>query len=112
MASSPFGTPPYSPPGQREPVTPNTGLRARTTPNQGSNEVFLQGGDASPTSSTISNLSRILEPSRSLYRPIPVAPASTFATPARKVVIRSDPSLVTCFDPADKELYDLWAPKQ
>ena len=25
--------------------------------------------------------------------------------------IRSDPSLLTCFDPADKELYDLWVPK-
>lgn len=33
-------------------------------------------------------------------------------TPVRRVAIRSDPSLVTCFDPADKELYDLWVPKQ
>ncbi|KAH9853491.1 hypothetical protein C2E23DRAFT_728155 [Lenzites betulinus] len=110
-SASRFSTSPFSPQG-REPVTPDTGLRART-PHQGNSEL-PQGGDASPTSSTISNLSRILEPSRSLYRPIPSAPSSAFGTPAsaRKVVIRADPALVTCFDPADKELYDLWAPKQ
>lgn len=33
-------------------------------------------------------------------------------TPGRKIIIRSDPSLVSCFDPADKELYELWVPKQ
>ncbi|KDR83683.1 hypothetical protein GALMADRAFT_662906 [Galerina marginata CBS 339.88] len=33
-------------------------------------------------------------------------------TPRRRVLLRSDPSISTCFDPADKELYDLWAPKQ
>ncbi|KAI0349417.1 hypothetical protein OH77DRAFT_1594236 [Trametes cingulata] len=102
-----FTTPPVSSP-PREPVTPDTGLRNRGTPRSERG----QGGDASPTSSTISNLSRILEPSRSLYRPIPSAPPSTFGTPSRKVVIRADPALVTCFDPADRELYDLWAPKQ
>ncbi|KAI0092848.1 hypothetical protein BDY19DRAFT_926687 [Irpex rosettiformis] len=35
-----------------------------------------------------------------------------FSPPIRKPVIRSDPSIITCFDPADKELYDLWAPKR
>ncbi|KAF8913954.1 hypothetical protein CPB84DRAFT_1840728 [Gymnopilus junonius] len=30
----------------------------------------------------------------------------------RRTLIRSDPSLLTCFDLADKELYDLWAPKR
>ncbi|KAI0375619.1 hypothetical protein BV20DRAFT_933053 [Pilatotrama ljubarskyi] len=110
MASSTrFTTPPASSP-PREPVTPDTGLRNRGTPRNGSEHG--QGGDASPTSSTISNLSRILEPSRSLYRPIPSAPPSAFGTPSRKVIIRADPALVTCFDPADKELYDLWAPRQ
>ncbi|OSD04232.1 hypothetical protein PYCCODRAFT_1466202 [Trametes coccinea BRFM310] len=90
-----------------EPVTPLSGLR-----NRGPNGSELpQGGDASPTSSTMSSVSRAFEPSRSLYRPIPSAPASTFGTP-RKVMIRADPAMVTCFDPADKELYDLWAPKQ
>jgi hypothetical protein len=28
----------------------------------------------------------------------------------RPNVIRADPTMTTCFDPADKELYDLWAP--
>ncbi|KAI0771607.1 hypothetical protein BD413DRAFT_58375 [Trametes elegans] len=107
MASTRFSTPPFVPP-QNEPVTPDTGLRNRSVPRQGSE---VPQGDASPTSSTISNLSRILEPSRSLYRPIPSTPTSAFGTPARKVTIRADPAMVTCFDPADRELYDLWAPK-
>ncbi|KAI0677602.1 hypothetical protein C8Q78DRAFT_987908 [Trametes maxima] len=103
MASSTrFTTPPVTSP-LREPVTPDTGLRNRGTPRN-------EGGDASPTSSTISNLSRIIEPSRSLFRTIPSTPASAYGTPARKVTIRADPSIVTCFDPADKELYELWAP--
>ncbi|KAF8138517.1 hypothetical protein EV363DRAFT_1445363 [Boletus edulis] len=29
----------------------------------------------------------------------------------RKITIRSDPALLTCFDVADKQLYELWAPK-
>jgi hypothetical protein len=32
--------------------------------------------------------------------------------PRRKPVIRADPMMLTCFDVADKELYDLWVPKQ
>ncbi|KAF8505771.1 hypothetical protein F5888DRAFT_1798740 [Russula emetica] len=35
---------------------------------------------------------------------------SSVAPHARKIVIRVDHSIATCFDPADKELYDLWAP--
>lgn len=35
----------------------------------------------------------------------------SLATPTKKT-IRVDPSLLSCFDPSDKELYDLWAPKQ
>ncbi|RPD67183.1 hypothetical protein L226DRAFT_608419 [Lentinus tigrinus ALCF2SS1-7] len=107
MASSTrFATPPPSS-QVREPVTPDSGLRNRATPQQ-----TPAGGDASPTSSTISNLSaRILEPSRSLYRPITSAPPSALGTPARKIIIRADPAILTCFDPADKELYDLWAPR-
>ncbi|TFK75852.1 hypothetical protein BDN72DRAFT_831294 [Pluteus cervinus] len=34
------------------------------------------------------------------------------ATPARRRQVRSDPALLTCFDPADQELYALWAPKR
>ncbi|CAE6522752.1 unnamed protein product [Rhizoctonia solani] len=39
--------------------------------------------------------------------PIPIVPV----TGKQKITIRSDPALFTCFDPKDKELYDLWAPK-
>ncbi|KAG8930240.1 hypothetical protein FRC01_003108 [Tulasnella sp. 417] len=31
--------------------------------------------------------------------------------PRRTVTIKSDPLKLTSFDPSDKELYDLWAPK-
>ncbi|KAL5508414.1 hypothetical protein ACEPAH_6033 [Sanghuangporus vaninii] len=31
--------------------------------------------------------------------------------PKRRLIIRADPTLASCFDPSDKELYDLWAPK-
>ena len=33
-------------------------------------------------------------------------------TPAnvKRATLKADPALLTCFDPADKELYDLWAP--
>ncbi|KAI0638168.1 hypothetical protein C8Q77DRAFT_1153837 [Trametes polyzona] len=112
-----FNTPPFSPPA-REPVTPTTGLRNRGTPGQAAgNDSLPPGGDVSPASSTLSNVSRTLEPSAtaaarsSLFRPLAATPASAFGTPARKVTIRVDPALVTCFDPADKELYDLWAPR-
>ena len=35
-------------------------------------------------------------------------------TPAsgKRVTLKADPALLTCFDPADKELYELWAPQQ
>ncbi|KAI0774254.1 hypothetical protein C8Q74DRAFT_1368752 [Fomes fomentarius] len=107
MASSArFATPPLSFSANREPVTPEgSGFRNRGTTQ-------TPGADASPTSSTISNFStRVLEPSRSLYRSIPSAPPSALGTPARKVTIRADPAILTCFDPSDKELYDLWVPK-
>ncbi|KAG2077361.1 hypothetical protein BDR04DRAFT_538504 [Suillus decipiens] len=63
----------------------------------------------SPTSTTISESSgsfRMMdEPLRPTLRSLPF----NLHTP-RKINIRSDISLVTCFDPADKELYILWAP--
>ena len=39
---------------------------------------------------------------------------SALDTPAtiKRVALKADPALLTCFDPADKELYDLWAPQQ
>ncbi|KAJ6599006.1 hypothetical protein DFH09DRAFT_902552, partial [Mycena vulgaris] len=45
--------------------------------------------------------------SRSAFRAT-YTPAS--GTPSRKNIVRSDPSILTAFDPADRELYDLWAP--
>ncbi|KXN89647.1 hypothetical protein AN958_05514, partial [Leucoagaricus sp. SymC.cos] len=38
--------------------------------------------------------------------------ASTSVGPQRQLYVRADPALLTCFDPVDKELYDLWAPKR
>ncbi|KIM90863.1 hypothetical protein PILCRDRAFT_811353 [Piloderma croceum F 1598] len=68
--------------------------------------------DGSPTSTTFSgDSSRLNDSSRSTFQRLMSTPLS-LGTPGRKVAIRSDPSLVTCFDPADKELYDLWVPKQ
>ncbi|TFK23254.1 hypothetical protein FA15DRAFT_705614 [Coprinopsis marcescibilis] len=62
----------------------------------------------SPSSTFTASSSVRLDPARS-YRNI-------FATPTgartRQFDIRADASLMTCFDPADKELYDLWAPKR
>lgn len=39
---------------------------------------------------------------------------SALDTPAsiKRVALKTDPALLTCFDPADKELYDLWVPQQ
>ncbi|KAJ3874700.1 hypothetical protein F5051DRAFT_416112 [Lentinula edodes] len=38
--------------------------------------------------------------------------SSNLSLGTRKPIIRADPSMLTCFDPADRELYDLWAPKK
>ncbi|KAF5390672.1 hypothetical protein D9757_002744 [Collybiopsis confluens] len=39
--------------------------------------------------------------------------AGSMSTPnGRKPAIRVDPSMLTCFDAADRELYDLWVPKK
>ncbi|TDL29589.1 hypothetical protein BD410DRAFT_780038 [Rickenella mellea] len=58
--------------------------------------------NASPTSSTISST-----PTR---MPLRTAPSSTIGTPNRRIVIKVDPVMVSCFDSNDKELYELWAP--
>ncbi|ETW83964.1 hypothetical protein HETIRDRAFT_146686 [Heterobasidion irregulare TC 32-1] len=36
---------------------------------------------------------------------------SRLSAPTHKLTIRADPTMVTCFDPADKELYNLWVPR-
>ncbi|TFY68613.1 hypothetical protein EVG20_g3478 [Dentipellis fragilis] len=66
-------------------------------------------GDISPTSSTFStstSFSDRLGPSHT-FSSLNV----TAAPPVHKLTIRTNPTISTCFDPADKELYDLWAPK-
>ncbi|THH08653.1 hypothetical protein EW145_g2563 [Phellinidium pouzarii] len=65
------------------------------------------GRPASAFGSPTSTLASV--PTRMPLRNNPAATA--FGTPTKRVIIRADPTLVTCFDPADKELYDLWAPK-
>ncbi|KAH9844289.1 uncharacterized protein C8Q71DRAFT_852787 [Rhodofomes roseus] len=65
-------------------------------------------GDASPTSTTLSSVFN----RSSIPLSASSALSSNFDNPKRKITIRADPTLVTCFDTADKELYDLWAPKR
>ncbi|KZW04215.1 hypothetical protein EXIGLDRAFT_758511 [Exidia glandulosa HHB12029] len=60
--------------------------------------------DASPAStmSATSTTARLAEP------PTRSSPAVSAAP--RRTILRGDPTLHTTFSPADKELYDLWAP--
>ncbi|KAJ7682746.1 hypothetical protein DFH06DRAFT_1464389 [Mycena polygramma] len=68
-----------------------------------------QGND-SPTSTLSESASFRFNDSasRSAFRTT-FTPATN--TPVKKTLLRSDPSILTVFDPADYELYDLWAPK-
>ncbi|KAJ7507880.1 hypothetical protein B0H11DRAFT_2314748 [Mycena galericulata] len=83
------------------------------TPLRGS-EARMAGefgpGNDSPTSTLSESASFRFSDSapRSAFRAT-YTPAS--GTPvSRKTLVRSDPSILTAFDPADRELYDLWAP--
>ncbi|TFK55934.1 hypothetical protein OE88DRAFT_1731571 [Heliocybe sulcata] len=111
-------------------ATPETAMRARNTkrPMPGlfrtDSESTISSTTASPTS-TIASLpmsshsrASTAEPgtprsftealaNRSQFRPTGQYTNGS----SMRIGIRSDPTLVTCFDPADKELYDLWAPK-
>ncbi|KAF5344105.1 hypothetical protein D9758_008892 [Tetrapyrgos nigripes] len=68
-------------------------------------------GAASSSSSSSARLTRDAPRAslRGLFTPTSGTPIS--GTP-RTPVVRSDPSILTCFDPSDRELYDLWAPKR
>ncbi|KAG2042785.1 hypothetical protein BDR03DRAFT_942091 [Suillus americanus] len=85
------------------PATPTPELRSR---KQHSTEDHPAN---SPTSTTISesggSFYRMDEPLRPTLRSLPVN-----LNAPRKIIIRSDIALVTCFDSADTELYTLWAP--
>ncbi|CAL1700727.1 unnamed protein product [Somion occarium] len=110
-SSTRLTTPPGSPErgrAQNEPVTPENNIR-----NRRRNEGTPMPGEISPSSSTISSGSRAFSSTQSPFSLSTLHSGSTFNldTPARRIMIRADPTLVTCFDPADKELYDLWAPK-
>ncbi|KAH9035251.1 hypothetical protein EDB84DRAFT_1485502 [Lactarius hengduanensis] len=73
-----------------------------------STSIFVTGGfretaNVSPTLSSFSSTGNISA--------LAGRDGSGLATHGHKVSIRVDHSIATCFDPADKELYDLWAPK-
>jgi len=64
---------------------------------------FHEGVNVSPTLSSFSSSSNVLASAGK--------DGSNLGAHTHKVAIRVDHSIATCFDPADKELYDLWAPK-
>ncbi|KAJ7179082.1 hypothetical protein C8R46DRAFT_1072401 [Mycena filopes] len=98
----------HSPPEQfnTDPATPLRGSQSRMAGEHSS----TQFGNDSPTSTLSESASFRFNDSasRSAFRTTytPVA-----GTPIQKSIIRSDASILTTFDPADRELYDLWAPK-
>ncbi|KZT20358.1 hypothetical protein NEOLEDRAFT_1140809 [Neolentinus lepideus HHB14362 ss-1] len=107
-------------------TTPETAMRVRL---KRSMPGYLQMGTESNTpSTTVSPSSTIASlplsttdpgtprsfsealANRSQYRP--TGQYATENGSRMRIVIRTDPTSATCFDPADKELYDLWAPKR
>ncbi|KAF8845880.1 hypothetical protein BDN67DRAFT_1007129 [Paxillus ammoniavirescens] len=96
-------SPGNGPPFVSAPSTPN--LRNRTTN-------FTEKVSASPTSTTMSDSSVSFHATdnSSQTADFRVHPSAGFGSP-RKTIIRSDPTLLTCFDPADKQLHDLWVPR-
>ena len=69
-----------------------------------------QGAQSSPTSTTMSDSVSFHQAEETLSPAFPRIQNTGFLG-SRKTVIRADPALATCFDPTDKQLYDLWAPK-
>ncbi|TEB35701.1 hypothetical protein FA13DRAFT_1788313 [Coprinellus micaceus] len=66
----------------------------------------------SPTSTLSQSTSRINNIRLDASTPYRSVFSSGTAAYGRQTVVRADPALLTCFDPADKELYDLWAPRR
>ncbi|KAJ8474844.1 hypothetical protein ONZ45_g13634 [Pleurotus djamor] len=105
------------------PPTPSPfgGIRNRYNNGSRYGEPAIPGGTGVAESPTLTSASESSPPQQSPYRlnessgfasfrsvPMNVNIAST-----RKLVVRSDPALVSCFDPvAEKELYELWAPRK
>ncbi|KAK7061777.1 hypothetical protein R3P38DRAFT_675344 [Favolaschia claudopus] len=100
LTSSPFATSTRQ--FSRGPDTPIRGPESRMAGEF--------GPGSSPTSTLSETTSFRFTPSasRSVLR---AAYTPATGTPARRTLVRSDPSILTAFDPADRELYDLWAPK-
>ncbi|RDB22660.1 hypothetical protein Hypma_010109 [Hypsizygus marmoreus] len=101
------------------PNTPTPAVRSRSTTDKVCFQPYQsppKSGSHCPKSSPATTFSdpapapaiRINDVPRSTFRNV----FATSATPSRHVIVRSDPSLPSCFDKADKELYDLWAPKK
>ncbi|KAJ7095444.1 hypothetical protein B0H15DRAFT_829576 [Mycena belliarum] len=88
-----------------DPATPVRGAESRMSGEFGP-------GNDSPTSTLESEPASFRfsdSASRSTFRAT-FTPAN--GTPSKKNIVRSDPSIFTAFDPADRELYELWAPKK
>lgn len=102
--------------GSTAPSTPTSGIRVRhSTGDVRLRTTLFQFPTASQPGNNASPTSTYSESTETAFRlndrsALHAVLATPLSPPARKVVMRSDPSLLTCFDPADKELYDLWAP--
>ncbi|KAJ3559136.1 hypothetical protein NP233_g11339 [Leucocoprinus birnbaumii] len=97
------------------PSTP-TKPRIATQPHQSPS---MAGGFEGSPASTFSSSARTGTPSnhadasQTPFRGLFAGARSTAPAEAqRQLYVRADPTLLTCFDPTDKELYDLWAPKR
>ncbi|VDB85413.1 unnamed protein product [Peniophora sp. CBMAI 1063] len=101
MSNSPFASPgSRTSPGAREsPSLTLSQLRSR-----GNGSTKTSPSPASTTTSTFSD---------SVSTHIPLRPLSSMigAGDTDQRLIRSDPGMMTSFEPSDRELYDLWAPR-
>ncbi|KAJ7908303.1 hypothetical protein B0H13DRAFT_2331550 [Mycena leptocephala] len=96
LTSSPFAS--SSRQFSNDPTTPLRGPDSRMAGEAS----YSRDLTSFPTQATYDSASR--SAFRATYTP-------ATGTPATKTLVRSDPSILTAFDPADRELYDLWAPK-
>ncbi|KAL0949496.1 hypothetical protein HGRIS_009550 [Hohenbuehelia grisea] len=107
---------PTSPSGA--PTTPVSGMRNRANPTSQHVAGEYIPDDPSPTLSSASASPDGGNGFAPHHLNDPIARTTAFRAaqiqPAtRKVTMRSDPVLLTSFDPiAEKELYELWAPKR
>ncbi|KAI0307164.1 hypothetical protein B0F90DRAFT_532230 [Multifurca ochricompacta] len=91
-----------------EPSSPSSPLHLRNRGGATSSSIFMAGGfrEAASVSPTLSSFS-----SGSNALALAAGSGSSLGAHAHKIVIKVDHSIATSFDLADKELYDLWAPK-